>query len=225
MYLIWIFGSRLIRSNNQSSATLWILETCLIVGTPSLHDHLDHCFVVLKHIQQSFLMRKLNVWVNTVNVIQHVGFPLRSLTLVNDNGSPRSLSSLSHVSQNRNNQIAGIESGQTIQSQSSVQRDDFGFNWTVWNWSLFLTHTTCWNKCMTSKNAQCSSRSGFRILKISYKIGVLKQSLSELFCSVSHMTILFVFTCKMSVRNQSFQAFVTSLGPFCDGSCKFVHWP
>ena len=32
MYLIWIFGSRLIRSNNQSSATLWVLETCLIVG-------------------------------------------------------------------------------------------------------------------------------------------------------------------------------------------------
>ena len=32
MYLIWILESRLIRSNNQSSATLWVLETCLIVG-------------------------------------------------------------------------------------------------------------------------------------------------------------------------------------------------
>ena len=32
MYLIWILGSRLIRSNNQSNATLWVLETCLIVG-------------------------------------------------------------------------------------------------------------------------------------------------------------------------------------------------
>ena len=32
MYLIWIFGSKLIRSNKQSSATLWVLETCLIVG-------------------------------------------------------------------------------------------------------------------------------------------------------------------------------------------------
>ena len=32
MYLIWIFGSKLIRSNNQSSATLWVLETCLVVG-------------------------------------------------------------------------------------------------------------------------------------------------------------------------------------------------
>ena len=32
MYLTRIFGSKLIRSNNQSSATLWILETCLTVG-------------------------------------------------------------------------------------------------------------------------------------------------------------------------------------------------
>ena len=32
MYLIWILVSKLIRSNNQSSATLWILETCLVVG-------------------------------------------------------------------------------------------------------------------------------------------------------------------------------------------------
>ena len=32
MYLIWILGSKLILSNNQSRATLWVLETCLIEG-------------------------------------------------------------------------------------------------------------------------------------------------------------------------------------------------
>ena len=32
VYLIWILGSKLILTNNQSSATLWVLETCLIVG-------------------------------------------------------------------------------------------------------------------------------------------------------------------------------------------------
>ena len=32
MYLIWILVCKLIRSNNQSRATLWVLETCLIVG-------------------------------------------------------------------------------------------------------------------------------------------------------------------------------------------------
>ena len=32
IYLIWILGSKLILSNNQSRATLWVLETCLIAG-------------------------------------------------------------------------------------------------------------------------------------------------------------------------------------------------
>ena len=27
----------------------------------SLYDHLDHCFVVFKHIHQSFLMRRVDV--------------------------------------------------------------------------------------------------------------------------------------------------------------------
>ena len=31
-YLIWILGSRWILSNNQSRATLWVLDTSLIVG-------------------------------------------------------------------------------------------------------------------------------------------------------------------------------------------------
>ena len=65
VYLIWILGSKLIRSNNQSRATLWVLETCLIVGLLlPFCDHLDHCFVVFKHIQQSFLTRRLDVWGN-----------------------------------------------------------------------------------------------------------------------------------------------------------------
>ena len=32
MYLIWIFVSKLMRSNDQSRATLCFLQTCLIVG-------------------------------------------------------------------------------------------------------------------------------------------------------------------------------------------------
>ena len=31
-HLIWILESRIIRENNQSRATLWVLETCLMVG-------------------------------------------------------------------------------------------------------------------------------------------------------------------------------------------------
>ena len=32
MYFVWVLGSKLFLSNNQSRATLWVLETCLIVG-------------------------------------------------------------------------------------------------------------------------------------------------------------------------------------------------
>ena len=127
--------------------------------------------------------------------------------------------------QHFNNQIPEIKGGTSIHSQTCIKRNNFRFCWTVRNSSLFLAHPTYWNKCMASKNAQCSSRSGFWVLKVSCKIGVLKQSQSALLCSISHMTILFVFTCMMNIWNQSIQAFVTGLGPFCDWSCKFVHWP
>ena len=46
---------------------------------------------------------------------------------------------------------------------------------------------------------QCSTRSRFWILKISCKVGVLKQSQSALSCSVSHITILFILTRVMDV--------------------------
>ena len=32
LYLIWIWGFKLILSHNQSRATLWVLETCLLIG-------------------------------------------------------------------------------------------------------------------------------------------------------------------------------------------------
>ena len=54
-------GSKLIRSKDQSRATLWVLETCVIVGLLPFYDHLDHCFVVFKDIQQSFLTRRIDV--------------------------------------------------------------------------------------------------------------------------------------------------------------------
>ena len=53
-------------------------------GTSSFNPHLDHCFVVLEHIQQSFLMRKLDVWGNGINIIQNVDHSLRSLGLARD---------------------------------------------------------------------------------------------------------------------------------------------
>ena len=88
-----------------------------------------------------------------------------------------------------------------------------------------FTHPTYWNKCVSSKNAQCSSRSGFWIFKISCEVRVLKQSQSALFWSTTLLTLLFIFTCVMDVGYQTIQSFVTGFGPFCNRSCKFIHWP
>ena len=230
MYLIWILGSELIRSNNQSSATLWVLETCLIVGllplkiiliTASLSSNTYHkaswCDIWTFEGTRSTLLKTLNIprdcwpcaWLASR---QTTGCPVLSWFWV---VFPKTQTIRSHNSR----------AGNPSNPQSIVQRDDFRFCRTVRNGSLFLTHPTYWNKCMTSKNAKCSSRSGCWLLKISRKIGVLRQSQPALFCSITHIAILFAFTCVMNVRYQSIQAFDTGFGPFCNWSCKFVHWP
>ena len=40
--------------------------------TPSFNDHLDHCFIVFKHIQWSFLTRRLDIWGNRINVFHYI---------------------------------------------------------------------------------------------------------------------------------------------------------
>ena len=45
--------------------------------TSAFHYHLDHCFDVFKHIQHSFLMRRLDVWGNKINIIQIINHSLR----------------------------------------------------------------------------------------------------------------------------------------------------
>ena len=35
----------------------------------------------------------------------------------------------------------------------AIQRNDFRFCWTVWNWSQFLARPTSWDECMTSEKA------------------------------------------------------------------------
>ena len=58
---VFDLGSKLIQSNNQSRATLWVLETCPPCRVSSLYDHLDHRFVVFKDVQQSFHTRRIHV--------------------------------------------------------------------------------------------------------------------------------------------------------------------
>ena len=141
-----------------------------------------------------------------------------------DNELPRSIMVLSRVSKEENNQIPQIESGNPVQSQSSVQRDDFLLLLNCVklkfdsNTSNLLEQMYDFQKC-----TQCSSRSGFRIFKIYREVRVLKQSQSALFSSMTNIAISFVFTCVMYVRYQSIQAFVKGFGPFLNRPCKFIH--
>ena len=95
----------------------------------------------------------------------------------------------------------------------------------MWDRSLFLAHSTDWNKCSTSKNTQGTSWGRFWVLKVASKIWVLEQIQSAALCRVSHMTILSEFVRMMRARNQPCQASVTCLSSFWDWSCKLFYGP
>ena len=44
------------------------------------YDHLDHCVVVFKHIQQSFLTRRIDVWRNKINIVHIANHSMRFLS-------------------------------------------------------------------------------------------------------------------------------------------------
>ena len=56
-----------IKSNSVSSGNM---SHC---RASSLNDHLDHRFVAFKHIQPSFLTRRIDVWGNKINFVQIIG--------------------------------------------------------------------------------------------------------------------------------------------------------
>ena len=60
-WLIWVLGSKLILSNNQSDATLWVLDMCLIIG-------LHYCFIVIENVQLRFTLRSTCVWDNVIQI-------------------------------------------------------------------------------------------------------------------------------------------------------------
>ena len=175
MYLIWIFWSKVIQSNNQSRATLWVLETCLIVGLLPLIIILITASVSSNTYSKAFrradwtfegtasmsFITSILLWDLWCLWSSLSSFPDRSETRET---LPRTETIRSHSSR------AGKPSNLSPVSKEMI----FRFCWTVRNSSLFLAHPTYWNKCVTSKKAQCSSRSGFWIFKISCDVRVLK---------------------------------------------------
>ena len=201
MYLIWILGSKLILSNNQSRATLWVPETCLIVGllpfiiiliTASLSSNTtklpDAKILTFEEIESTLskslitlrdCLRLWFVWGPTT------GLPVLSWFWV---VFPRTETIRSHKSR------AGIPFNLNPASQEMI----------------------------SDPVELCETEVCFLHIQ---PLGTMKQSQPALFCSVTHITILFIFTCVMNIWYQTIQLFVTGFGPFCYGSCELFYWP
>ena len=146
--------SRLIRSNNQSRATLWVLETCPIVGllpfiiiliTASLSSNTynkasrfaDWTFEGTKSMSFTTSILLWDFWRLWASLS---GFPALSETRET---FPRTETIRSHSSR------AGNPSSLSPVSSEII---NFRFCWTVRNWCLFLAHPTYWNKCVATED-------------------------------------------------------------------------
>ena len=87
------------------------------------------------------------------------------------------ISSVQYGMKRFNHQIPECESGNKVHAWTCIERNDFSFCRTVWNWSLFLVHPTHWHERVTSENAKNSYWCWFWIFNVSCKIRVLKQPL------------------------------------------------
>ena len=185
MYLILILWSRLILSNSQLSATLWVLETCLIVGLPWSSWLRLHCHRKCKawHLDEKISrLRKHDRHLSTQDhcSVRESWSLCWSVCLTNCFAAglpalaPCASVSCRKKNEHFNNKIPEVESWNSIHAQTCVKRKDFRFRLTERNWRLFLTHPTYGTKCVTARNAQTSSRSRLWSFEISREIGVLK---------------------------------------------------
>ena len=72
-YLIWFLRSQLIRPNNQSRTTPWVLETCLIVGLRPLTIILITAFLFSNTYNKTS-------WRNKINIVQIIAHSVRLLS-------------------------------------------------------------------------------------------------------------------------------------------------
>ena len=173
-YRICIIESRLILPNNQSKATLWVLDTCLILGLRAFDYHFNHNFNILKDIQHSSGTRMCSAWWNVINVGQirigvrgwnsfsHVW--LRSYQQISPWLSLGSICVVRNGMKHINHQLPKIESGNLIHEKTCIERNDSSFCRSVWNRSLF--------SCTSDLLAQTCDV----VFQVSCKIRVLKQS-------------------------------------------------
>ena len=68
-------------TNQEQLCGFW--KHVSLSGASSLYNHLDHCFVVFKHNQKSFLTRRIDVWRNKINIVQIIDHSMRLLSFLN----------------------------------------------------------------------------------------------------------------------------------------------
>ena len=171
----------------------------------SLKNHLDHCSVVLKHIQQSLLIRRLDVWGNKINIFQIIDHPSRLLT---------------PVIRVRANWISPFYHGSELcfqglkQSDPTNQERKYRLTSILHQKRWFLILLNCvklmfvsctsnlleqtydFQKCTLFLQKWISNLQDLPQKSESWK------SQFALFCSFTHIAILFAFTCVMNVWNQ-----------------------
>ena len=224
MYCIWILVSKLIRSNNQSWKTLWVLDTCLFVGLLLIPASLSSTTYNIAMDRKFDFKSTLSMWNNSelpCLVKTLVWFYFRVLGMTRCHRYSCADDSLvlppwfwlqwntfATNFQRSNNETplqtnfqrskAGIPS-----IRGPAAREIISASVETWETEVcFLPHPTFWHERMTPKNAQDSARCWFRVFWLTGKITILKQSQSTLLCCVSSMTILPEFTCVMNVRDQ-----------------------
>ena len=131
-YLIWILGCKLILSDNQSSTTLWVLDTCLVVGLLPLMITLITASLSSKmynwdsHWEECVLVDTKSTTNNCSNSLFRASVDVSVLFFVNG-----MISCLAQVLQcclwtkHLNHNIPKVESRQSVHAQSSIQRYDF----------------------------------------------------------------------------------------------------
>ena len=146
MYLIWMMESKLIRFNNQSRATLWVLETCLIVGL------LLFMIILIKNCPQTHTTKHLDARTGRLREqgqhypnhwsIFEIACACESCEVENKLyvSSTTGLSVLSGsescFQELKQSDPIDQEREYHLKPQSCIQRNDFWFCWAVRNWSL-----------------------------------------------------------------------------------------
>ena len=195
-------------------------------GTSAFNDHLDYSFIVFEHTQQSFLMRRLDNWGNTINILQHVDLPLEICDFFQyQQVAPFCLKSKSRFQkQTQLDPIIPEQANHPISIQcpkrwfqillNCAKHQFVSYTSNLWEQMYDFQQCTMLFQKWISNLQDLPAKSESWNSPSLHCLAVLP---TWQYCLYSHVM--------MNIWIQSIQAFVTGFCPFCDWSCKFIHWP